>query len=275
MTKNKEDSGLVLRNTRRIIELPFQGDFHKNYSTIPRAPYPPTQLISLHPKNRFPREVFGPNHGSKSKRTSEPHVETKPVLQQSESRIVTEGFQNKSDGRNRKKVVTSSSNIKTNNMLADMKKLRIDCAQIFHQGGFLPEINIKQQPTSNSRTDSIPSSRIVNNVKNALYFNGNSTRNLYLRPVLQRREVVPKPYVEDAMRETAHFLLEKVPNGSKQGILSAPPKLTKEQRAMRELKAMQGQPVQTTEKKTFRRKYKVAKKVKDKRESAMEVTFSK
>lgn len=269
MTKNKEDSGLLLHNTRRIIELPFQGDFHKNYSTIPRAPYPPTQLISLQMKNRFPREVFGPNRGLKSKRTSEPHIELKSIPQQ------PEGYQDKSDGRNRKKVVISSSNIKANNMLADMKKLRIDCAQIFHEGGFLPEIKIKQQPTSNSRIDLISPSRIIDNVKNAFYFNANSTRNLYLRPVLQRRLVVPRPRIEDAMRETAHFLVEKVPKASKQGILSAQPKLTKEQRAMRELKAMQGQPVQTTEKKTFRRKYKPVKKVEDKRESVMEVTFSK
>ena len=267
MIRIQENSGLLLHNTRRAIELPFQPEFHKNYHTLTRNPYSPTQLISLKMKKRFPREIFGPNRNLKSKQTSVPQITPEPILYP-EINFGRQDIFKKMD---------SSPSLKSNNALADTKKLRIDCAQIFKEEEFLPEIKVKPQVSSNYGNGLISSSRIINNVKNAFYFNNNSIRNLYIRPVLKRREIIPKlpPEEGDVMRETAHFLMESQPSTQKQGIPSAPPKMTKEQRAMRELKVMQKQPVKTTEKKTFRRKYKQVKKVQDKRESVMEVTFSK
>jgi len=266
MIKIQENSGLLLHSTRRAIELPLQPEFHKNYHTLTGNPYSPTQLMSLKMKKRFPREIFGPNRNLKNKQTSRPQITLEPILYPEVNFRRQEIF----------KKVKSSPNSKSSNVLADTKKLRIDCAQMFKEEEFLPEIKVKPQVTSDYRNGLISSSRIINNVKNAFYFNNNSLRNLYIRPVLKRREVIPKlPPEDDVMRETAHFLIESQPSTQKQGIPSAPPKITKEQRAMRELKAMQKQPVKTTEKKTFRRKYKQVKKVQDKREPVMEVTFSK
>ena len=264
-----------------------------------RFPVSPTQINSLKMVSKFPREIFHAKRVLKFKKTADPQIGVRATLQRPEGIPIR---------KNLKVVHLSNANTNKNNILADMKKLKMECAQIFHDqmnsGSFLPEINTKPQfshiNSANVLQRPVPiSPRVTINMRNEFYFNGNSARNLNIcgrfNPENKRIPIQMTPAMdyfslnskkENPMYQTGHFFMEeneetKEANSNsihgKYGICSAPPGKTLIQRAIREGEAMNlKSPKEPNEKPAiYCRKYKYVKKEPVNNNVPLDVTFSK